>query len=175
MDSLSKSIWRCRYLCRRTKIRIFKSLVLLVLLHGCEAWALKADLKRRLDVFGTKCLRRVMGYRWYDYLSNQRLLCETELEFVTSIVCRCQLGLYGHVARFTDVDPTYRVASVRDSREWRRPRGRPRNSWLEEVNRSCRELFGMGRPTAWGLARRSRREWRRCVSEAIRPLAYAPH
>ncbi|KAG0710786.1 putative epidermal cell surface receptor [Chionoecetes opilio] len=35
MDSLSGSIWRCRYLCRRTKIRIFKSLVIPVLLYGC--------------------------------------------------------------------------------------------------------------------------------------------
>ena len=36
MDSLNQSIWRCRYLCRRTKIRIFKSLVLHVLLYGCD-------------------------------------------------------------------------------------------------------------------------------------------
>ncbi|KAG0718569.1 Sphingomyelin phosphodiesterase 3 [Chionoecetes opilio] len=34
MDSLSGSIWHCRYLCRRTKIRIFKSLVIPVLLYG---------------------------------------------------------------------------------------------------------------------------------------------
>ena len=32
MDSLNTSIWRCRYLCRQTKIRIFKSLVIPVLL-----------------------------------------------------------------------------------------------------------------------------------------------
>ena len=38
MDSLSMSIWRCRYLCRRTKIQIFKSLVIPVLLYGCETW-----------------------------------------------------------------------------------------------------------------------------------------
>ena len=37
MDSLNTSIWRCRYLCRRTKIRIFKSLVIrvsMVVRHG---------------------------------------------------------------------------------------------------------------------------------------------
>ena len=28
IDLLSTSIWRCRYLCRQTKIRIFKSLVI---------------------------------------------------------------------------------------------------------------------------------------------------
>ena len=32
MDSLNSSIWRCRYLCRRTKIRLCKTLVLPVLL-----------------------------------------------------------------------------------------------------------------------------------------------
>ena len=32
MDSVSTSIWRCRYLCRRTKIQISKSLVIPVLL-----------------------------------------------------------------------------------------------------------------------------------------------
>ncbi|KAG0714561.1 Retrovirus-related Pol polyprotein from type-1 retrotransposable element R2 [Chionoecetes opilio] len=51
MDSLSGSIWRCRYLCRRTKIRIFKSLVIPVLLYGCETWTLNSNLKRRINAF----------------------------------------------------------------------------------------------------------------------------
>ena len=66
MDLLSTSIWRCWYLCRRTNIRIFRSLVITVLLYGCETWTLNTDLKRRIDVFGNKCLRRIMGYRWND-------------------------------------------------------------------------------------------------------------
>ena len=40
MDLLNTNIWHCRYLCRKTKIRIFKSLVIPVLLNGCEAWTL---------------------------------------------------------------------------------------------------------------------------------------
>ena len=36
MDSLNTSVLHCRYLCRRTKIRIFKLLVIPVLLYGCE-------------------------------------------------------------------------------------------------------------------------------------------
>ena len=28
----------CRYLCRRTKVRVFRFLVLPVLLYGCETW-----------------------------------------------------------------------------------------------------------------------------------------
>ncbi|KAG0724748.1 LINE-1 retrotransposable element ORF2 protein [Chionoecetes opilio] len=56
MDSLTGSIWRCRYLCRRTKIRIFKSLVIPVLPYGCETWTLNSDLKRRINAFDVRRL-----------------------------------------------------------------------------------------------------------------------
>ena len=36
MDLLDNGVWRCRYLCGRTKVRVFRSLVLPVLLYGCE-------------------------------------------------------------------------------------------------------------------------------------------
>ena len=174
MDSLSTSIWRCRYLCRQTKIRIFKSLVIPVLLYGCETWTLNTDLKRRIDAFGTKCLRRIIGYRWYDFVSNQRLLRETDSRPITSIVRQRQLRLYGHVARYPEADPACRVISVRDDPTWRRPRGRPRNSWLRQVDASCWELFGTGREPARRLARRDPQGWRHRVGEATRPPAYAP-
>ncbi len=149
MNSLNTSISRCRYLCRQTKIRVFKSLVLPVLLYGCETWTLNRDL----DVFGTKCLRRIMGYRWNVFVSTQRLLHETGSRFVTSIDRERQLRLYGHVARLPDVDPAHRVLSVRDNPEWRRPTGRPRNSWLGKINRSCWDRLRMDRAAAWEFAR----------------------
>ena len=102
MDSLNSSIWRCRYLCRRTKIRVFKTLVLPVLLYGCETWTLNADLKQQIDVFGTRCLRRILGYPWDDFVSNQRLLHETESRHITSIVRQRQFRLYDHVAKFPE-------------------------------------------------------------------------
>ncbi|KAG0710593.1 putative uncharacterized transposon-derived protein F52C9.6 [Chionoecetes opilio] len=144
MDSLSGSIWRCRYLCRRTKIRIFKSLVIPVLLYGSETWTLNSDLKRRINAFGNKCLHRIMGYRWDDYVSNQRLYREAESRPITCIVRQRQLRLYGHVARYPETDPSHRVVSVGDNPAWRRPRGRPQGSWLGQVDVSCRELLGMG-------------------------------
>ncbi len=113
--SHNTSIWRCRYLCRRTKLLIFKTLVLPVLLYGCETWTLNSDLEKRLNVFGTKRLRRIMGYHWNDFVSKQGLLQETESKPVTSIVRERQLRLYGHVARLPDVDPAHRVLSVRDN------------------------------------------------------------
>ena len=44
-DSLDHGVWRCRYLCGRTKVRVFRSLVRPVLLYGCETWTLTRDLR----------------------------------------------------------------------------------------------------------------------------------
>ena len=74
LGRLDHEAWCCRYLCRRTKVRVFRSLVLPVLLYGCETWILTRDLRRRHNSFGTRSLRRILGYRWSDLVYNERLL-----------------------------------------------------------------------------------------------------
>ena len=70
------------------------------------------------------------------------------MTFVTCIVRERQLRLYGHVARFPDADPVQRILSVREAHEWRRLMGRPRASWLQQVDRYLKEM-GMGQESAW--------------------------
>ena len=94
-----------------------------VLLYGCETWTLTRDLRQRLNSFGTRSLWRILGYRWSDFVSNEGLLRETQMRFVTCVVRERQLWLYGHVARFPDADPAHKILSVRESPEWRRPMG----------------------------------------------------
>ena len=94
-----------------------------VLLYGCETRALTMDLRWRLDSFGSRSLRRILGDRWSDFVSNELLLKETQMRFVTCILREHQLQLYGHVARFPDDDPAHQILSVREPREWRRPMG----------------------------------------------------
>ena len=89
------------------------------------------------------------------------------MRFVTCIVHERQLRLYGHVARFPDADPVHQILSARESREWRRPMGRPRASWLQQVDRHLKEM-GMGQASAWGMARRRPLEYRRKVDAVMR-------
>ncbi len=109
-----------------------------------------------------------------------KTLCQTGdysvrlMRHVTCIVRQRQLRLYVHVARLSEVDPAHRDVSVRDNPEWRRPRGRPRNSWVEQVDRSCRKVLGLGRGPVWRLARRDPRAWRRRVGEATHPPRMPP-
>ena len=174
MDSLDRGVWRYRYLCRKTKIRVFKSLVLPVLLYGCESWTLTGDLGRRLNVFGTKSLRRIIGYRWSDFISNDRLLGEGQMRLVTCMVRERQLRLFGHVARFAEADPANRILNARDPRGWVRPVGRPRLSWLQQMDGHLEDL-GMGRAAARRLAIRRPKEFRKKVDAATRCRGVCPH
>ena len=117
MNSLDNGVWRCQCLCRRTKVRVFRSLVLPVLLYGCETWILTRDLRRRINSFGTRSLWRIHGFRWSEFVSSERLLRETQMRFVTCLVHEHQLRLYGHVAHFPDADPAHKIVSARDSHE----------------------------------------------------------
>ena len=176
MNSLNRSVWRCRYLCRRTKIRLFRALVLPVLLYGSETWSIGVHEQRRLNSFSTRSLRRIMGYRWDNFVPNDRLLHETEIDHqVTCMIRQRQLRLFGHVARFPESDQVSRVISKKVSRDWRRPRGRPPVSWLQRIDGHCRDLTLPGRASAWHSARRDPLGWRQTVTAAMRHPGVCSH
>ena len=62
------------------------------------------------------------------------------MRFVTCIVRERQLWQNGHVARFPDADPVHQILSAKEPHEWRRPMGRPRASWLEQVDQHLKEI-----------------------------------
>ena len=96
------------------------------------------------------------------------------MRFVTFIVHERQLRLYGHVAGFADADPAHQILSVREPREWRRPMGRPRASWLQQVDQHLKEM-GMGQAYAWGMDRQRPLEYWRKVDAAARCSSACSH
>ena len=165
MNSLNKTVWRSRHLSRGTKVRVFRSLVMSVLLYSCEAWTLTADLRQRLDSFLTSSLRRIFGYRWQDHVSNQEVLDRAGMGRVSCLIRERQLRFYGHVVRFPEEDPAYRILLARDPLGWGRPTGRPRASWLRQLGVHM-EGWAMGPAQARTIARRKPDQWRKRVDAA---------
>ena len=66
-------IWRLRSIGRQTKIKLFKTLVRPVLLYGCEAWKMTKVEEKKMDAFQFVCLRRILGIRWPQRVSNERI------------------------------------------------------------------------------------------------------
>ena len=65
---------------RRTKLKLYKTIVLAVLLYGCEMWKMTKGDERKINVFEMKCLRRILKIRWQDHISNNELLARTGIK-----------------------------------------------------------------------------------------------
>jgi hypothetical protein len=67
-------VWRNQNISKDVKIRIFNTDVKSVLLYGCETWKTTNRIKRRLQIFINKCLRRIMNIKWTYKITNKELL-----------------------------------------------------------------------------------------------------
>ena len=89
----------------QTKIRLYNALVISVLLHGFETWTLlKAD-ERRLKVFHMQ--RRILGIRWFHFVTNALVTSQTGEEGLTIRICRRRLSIFGHVRRLPEATPAH--------------------------------------------------------------------
>ena len=125
-------------------------------------------------------LRRIVGYRWHDYMSNDLVLREAGLRQVTSIILERKLRLYGHVAcggiRPTSrKDLARRILFCRDSTCWSMPRRRPHASCLHQVESYLKDTGMADLASAWVMARRRTKEYRRKVDAATRCSGVCPH
>ena len=50
-----------RLLSKSLKIKIYRTIILPVVLYGCETWSLTLREERRLRVFENRVLRRIFG------------------------------------------------------------------------------------------------------------------
>jgi hypothetical protein len=56
-----QSLLSSHLLSKNLKMRIYKTIILPVILYGCETWSLTLREKHRLRVFENKVLRRIFG------------------------------------------------------------------------------------------------------------------
>ena len=69
------SIFKSRDITLSTKVHIVKAIVSLVVLYGCESWAIKRAECRRIDAFKL-CWRKLLRVPWTARRSKQSILKE---------------------------------------------------------------------------------------------------
>jgi hypothetical protein len=69
-------------LSKNLKIKIYRIIILTVVLYGCEAWSLTLREERRLKAFENRVLRRVLGPKrdevtgeWRNYIMRSLMIC----------------------------------------------------------------------------------------------------
>jgi hypothetical protein len=92
-------------LSKNTKIRVYRTVVLPVVLYGCETWSLTLREEQRLRVFESRVLRRIFGPKRDEATGEWRRLHNEELNDLYSspniirVIKSRRLRWAGQVAR----------------------------------------------------------------------------
>ncbi|KAJ4427856.1 hypothetical protein ANN_25635 [Periplaneta americana] len=110
-------------LSKNLKVRIYKTVILPVLLYGCETWTLTLREEHRFRVFENKVLRKIFGAKRDEVTGEWRKLHNTDLhalysspDIIRNIKSR-RLRWAGHVARMGESRNAYRVLVGRPEAE----------------------------------------------------------
>ena len=129
---------RSRTLSRRSKLRIYNSVIRPCVTYGCETWNLTVYAQKRLLVFENKVLRQILGPKRDPVTGRLRMRPNEETRLltgqplITSVIKSRRLQWAGHVAR---APPTRYIRQVLDGRPTSpRPLGRPRLRWEDNVS-----------------------------------------
>ena len=158
-----------RLLSKNLKIKIYRTIILNVVLYGCETWSLTLREERNLRLFENVVLRRIFGPRRDEVTGEWRRLYNEELNdfYPSSNIVRVtnsrRMRWAGYVARMGEERGVYRVL-VR-KQEGKRPMGRPRRRWVDNI-RIYLQVVGCGFMDWIGLAQ-ARDRWRTLVSAVM--------
>jgi hypothetical protein len=101
------------YIC--LKVRIYKTVILPVVLYGCETWSLAVREEHKLRVFQNRVLRRIFGPKWDEVTGGWRKLHNEELHnlysspsIIRNIKSR-RMRCAGHVERMGESKNVYRL------------------------------------------------------------------
>jgi hypothetical protein len=104
-----------RLLSRNVKVKIYKTIILSVVLYGCETWSLTLKEEHRLRVFENRVLRKIFGPKRYEVTGEWRKLHNEELhnlysspDIIRQIKSR-QMRWTGHVAHKGEEKKVYKV------------------------------------------------------------------
>ena len=139
-----------------------RSLVTSIFLYACESWTLTAELQRRIQAMEMRCYRKILRFSYKDHVTNEEVRAKIQQaigthEDLLTIVKRCKLQWYGHVARSSGLAKTIFQGTVKGGRRQGRERKR-----LED---NIRERTGL----EFGRSQRAvenREKWRKLVAKS---------
>jgi hypothetical protein len=158
-----------RLISKNLKIKIYETVIMPVVLYGCETWSLTLREEHRLRVFENRELRRIFGPKkeedgsWRK-LHNDELHSLYSSPNIVRMIKSRRMRWAGHVARMREGRGVYRVLIGRS--EGKRPLGRPRRRWEDNIKMDLREIWING--ANWIQLSQNRVQWRAFVNTVMK-------
>jgi len=136
-------------LSKNLKIKIYRAIILPVVLYGYETWSLKLREERRLRVFENRVLRRIFVPKSDEVTEEWKKLHNEELNDlyyspnIFRVIKSRRMRWAGHVARMGARSGVYRVLVWKP--KGKRPLGIHSRRWEDNIKMHLQEV-------GWGYA-----------------------
>jgi len=141
-------------LSKNLKIKIYRTIILPVVVYGCETWSLTLREEPNLRVSENRVLRRIFGLKRDEVTKGSRKLQSDVLNDLYSspniiqVIKSRRMRWAEHAARVGKRRCIYRVLVGKP--EGKGPLGRPTNRWEDDIKRIFRKWkVGLWIGTRW--------------------------
>ena len=79
ITGILNNVFKLQQTLKKTRLKLYDTLALPVLLHRSESWTIKARDARRISAAEMKYVRRTAGYTWTDHKTNKQITKELKI------------------------------------------------------------------------------------------------
>ena len=155
-------------LSKNLKIKIYRTVILPVVLYGCATWSVTLREERRLRVFENKVLRRIFGLKRDEVTVVLRKLHNEELKdlywspnIIQMMIKKNEVGRA--CSKYGERRGIHRVLVGKP--EGKRQLGRPRHRWEDNIKMDVQEVGCWS--TNWIELAEDRDRWRALVNAVM--------
>jgi hypothetical protein len=159
---LYANVWHRKGISLQTKLKVYRAVVLPVLLYAGETWTVYRRHVRKLNHFHTTCLRKVMNIRWQDKIPDTTVLDRADTPSIDTILMQSQIRWAGHVVRMPD-NRLPKILLYGEMRIGTRSQGGQKKRYKDSLKTSLK-AFDINH-TTWEDAAQDRATWRSIVKK----------
>ena len=115
--------------------RLYSSCAQSSMLHGSETWPVRKENEVALQRAEMRMVRWTCNVKVKDRVPSKELIERLGIDDIILILQQNRLRWYGHVLRKEDTDWVKKFMEYEV--ESSRPRGRPKRTWKEVVQKDC--------------------------------------
>ena len=88
---LRANVWERTGIKLDTKLKVYKAVVLPILLYACETWTVYKRHAKRLNHFHLSCFRKLLKIKWQDKIPDTEVLKKAGMQSMHTVLKLAQL------------------------------------------------------------------------------------
>jgi Reverse transcriptase (RNA-dependent DNA polymerase)/Endonuclease/Exonuclease/phosphatase family len=165
---LETRLWRDRGISSRTKVAVYRAVVVTTLLYAAETWTFYSRHIRKLNKHHLRWLRHILGISWKDRVSNLEVLQRADTEDIEAQIIRSQLRWTGHTIRMEN-NRIPKILFYGELAHGKRAQGGQFKRYKDNIKHHLQE--GGTDITRWELVASDRVGWRALIKKSVSKIS----